>query len=72
MLHILILRTLFQTRLFEVIVLKFFCNFQAQEQGRPPERSSRFYAKGALQYLVPILTQTLTKQVSRKLNKVMR
>lgn len=35
---------------------------EAQEQGRPPERTSRFYAKGALQYLVPILTQTLTKQ----------
>jgi len=37
---------------------------QAQEQGRPPEKTSRFYAKGALQYLVPILTQTLAKQVS--------
>lgn len=36
---------------------------EAQEQGRPPERTSRFYAKGALQYLVPILTQSLTKQV---------
>lgn len=35
---------------------------EAQEQGRPPERTSRFYAKGALQYLVPILTQSLTKQ----------
>lgn len=38
---------------------------QASEQGRPPEHTSKFYAKGALQYLVPILTQTLTKQVSR-------
>lgn len=37
--------------------------FQASEQGRPPEHTSKFYAKGALQYLVPILTQTLTKQV---------
>lgn len=37
---------------------------QAAEQGRPPEHTSKFYAKGALQYLVPILTQTLTKQVS--------
>ena len=37
---------------------------QAQEQGRPPEKTSRFYAKGALQYLVSILTQTLAKQVS--------
>jgi importin subunit beta-1 len=35
---------------------------EAQEQGRPPSRSSKFYAKGALQYLVPILVQTLTKQ----------
>lgn len=39
---------------------------QASEQGRPPEHTSKFYAKGALQYLVPILTQTLTKQVSRQ------
>ncbi|XP_038837899.1 importin subunit beta-1-like isoform X3 [Salvelinus namaycush] len=35
---------------------------EALEQGRPPEHTSKFYAKGALQYLVPILTQTLTKQ----------
>lgn len=35
---------------------------EAQEQGIPPARTSRFYAKGALQYLVPILMQTLTKQ----------
>lgn len=35
---------------------------EAQEQGQPPQRTSRFYAKGALQYLVPILMQTLTKQ----------
>jgi importin subunit beta-1 len=35
---------------------------EAQEQGRPPSRLSKFYAKGALQYLVPILLQTLTKQ----------
>ncbi|KAH6939073.1 hypothetical protein HPB50_015715 [Hyalomma asiaticum] len=35
---------------------------EASEQGRPPARTSRFYAKGALQYLVPILVQTLTKQ----------
>uniref|UniRef100_A0A8C9EN56 Karyopherin subunit beta 1 n=1 Tax=Pavo cristatus TaxID=9049 RepID=A0A8C9EN56_PAVCR len=38
------------------------CFLQAAEQGRPPEHTSKFYAKGALQYLVPILTQTLTKQ----------
>ncbi|PWA28966.1 hypothetical protein CCH79_00019822 [Gambusia affinis] len=35
---------------------------EASEQGRPPEHTSKFYAKGALQYLVPILTQTLAKQ----------
>lgn len=35
---------------------------EAQEAGRPPERSSRFYAKGALQYLVPTLLMSLTKQ----------
>lgn len=35
---------------------------EAAEQGRPPEHTSRFYAKGALQYLVPIIMQTLTKQ----------
>jgi len=35
---------------------------EAQEQGRPPERTSKFYAKGALQYLIPILTQALTRQ----------
>lgn len=39
---------------------------QASEQGRPPEHTSKFYAKGALQYLVPILTQTLTKQVAER------
>lgn len=35
---------------------------EAAEAGKPPERTSRFYAKGALQYLVPILLATLTKQ----------
>ncbi|XP_034302242.1 importin subunit beta-1 isoform X3 [Magallana gigas] len=35
---------------------------EAAEQGRPPERTSRFYAKGALQYLSPILLHSLTKQ----------
>lgn len=35
---------------------------EAAEQGRPPERTSRFYAKGALQYLAPVLLHTLTKQ----------
>ncbi|KAF2976115.1 hypothetical protein EK904_014138 [Melospiza melodia maxima] len=41
-----------------------FSSLQAAEQGRPPEHTSKFYAKGALQYLVPILTQTLTKQAA--------
>ncbi|XP_022105978.1 importin subunit beta-1-like isoform X2 [Acanthaster planci] len=35
---------------------------EAHEQGRTPEHISRFYAKGALMYLVPILTLLLTKQ----------
>ncbi|KAK7111932.1 hypothetical protein V1264_011476 [Littorina saxatilis] len=35
---------------------------EAAEQGRPPERTSMFYAKGALQYLVPLLLATLAKQ----------
>lgn len=35
---------------------------EAHEQGRPPERTAMHYAKGALQYLVPILLVTLTKQ----------
>ena len=33
------------------------------ELGRPPEQTSRFYVKGALTYLVPILLVTLAKQV---------
>lgn len=36
---------------------------EATESGRVPARTSRFYAKGALQYLVPVLVQKLTKQV---------
>lgn len=35
---------------------------EANEHGVPPARTSRYYARGALQYLVPILTETLTKQ----------
>jgi importin subunit beta-1 len=35
---------------------------EASEYGRPPESVSRFYAKGALQFIVPLLMQTLTKQ----------
>src|SRR5690625_6616646 len=35
---------------------------EAAEQGRPPSRTSKFYAKGALPYLVPLLLQTLTHQ----------
>jgi len=35
---------------------------EASEAGRPPEHVSRFYAKGALQFLVPALMSSLTKQ----------
>ncbi|KAL8564063.1 Importin subunit beta-1 [Nucella lapillus] len=35
---------------------------EAAEQGRPPERTSMFYAKGALQYLVPLMLGSLAKQ----------
>jgi len=38
---------------------------EATEMGRPPQRTSRFYAKGALQYLVPLLIETLTRQVTK-------
>ena len=37
---------------------------EATDSGRPPEQTSRFYVKGAMPYLVPILLETLTKQVS--------
>ncbi|XP_033101755.1 importin subunit beta-1-like [Anneissia japonica] len=35
---------------------------EAMEQSRRPENYSRFYAKGALEFLVPILMKMLTKQ----------
>ncbi|XP_037976961.1 importin subunit beta-1 isoform X1 [Plutella xylostella] len=35
---------------------------EAGEAGRPPVRTSRYYARGALQYLAPVLMQKLTKQ----------
>ncbi|CAK9812724.1 Importin subunit beta-1 [Anthophora plagiata] len=35
---------------------------EASEGGRPPVKVSRHYAKGALQYLVPVLMKKLTKQ----------
>nr|CAB3260072.1 importin subunit beta-1-like [Phallusia mammillata] len=35
---------------------------EAAEAGRPPENISKFYAKGALQYLIPILTSILARQ----------
>ena len=35
---------------------------EASEAERPPEHVSRFYAKGALQFLVPALMMSLTKQ----------
>ena len=37
---------------------------QAAESNRKPDQSSRFYAKGALQYLTPLLTDSLKRQVS--------
>ena len=37
---------------------------EAEESGRPPDQTSRFYVKGAMQYLVPILLLTMAKQVS--------
>lgn len=40
---------------------------EAAESGEPPRRTSRFYAKGALQYVVPILLQKLTQQVRIRL-----
>lgn len=39
---------------------------EAAEVGRPPQRTSKFYAKGALQYLVPVLMSKLTKQVNHQ------
>uniref|UniRef100_H2ZAY2 Importin N-terminal domain-containing protein n=1 Tax=Ciona savignyi TaxID=51511 RepID=H2ZAY2_CIOSA len=39
------------------------CTYRFKIQtGRPPENISRFYAKGALQYLIPLLTHLLAKQ----------
>ncbi|XP_076765223.1 importin subunit beta Fs(2)Ket isoform X2 [Xylocopa sonorina] len=35
---------------------------EANESGRPPVKVSRHYAKGALQFLVPVLMKKLTKQ----------
>ena len=35
---------------------------EASEGGRPPSKVSRHYAKGALQFLVPVLMRKLTKQ----------
>ena len=37
---------------------------EAAESGHPPEQTSRFYVKGAMPFLVPILLVTLIKQVS--------
>ncbi|XP_065576563.1 importin subunit beta-1-like [Artemia franciscana] len=35
---------------------------EAVEMGRTPERTSRYYALGALQYILPVLLHLLTKQ----------
>ena len=40
-----------------------FVCVQAQEAGRPTEHASKFYIRGALPFLVPILLLALTKQV---------
>lgn len=37
-------------------------NQEAHEIGRPPNRVSKHYARGALQFLVPVLIEKLTKQ----------
>lgn len=37
---------------------------EAGETGQPPTRSSKFYAKGALPFLIPVLLSKLTKQVN--------
>lgn len=37
---------------------------EAEESGRPPDQTSRFYVKGAMEYLLPILLISLAKQVS--------
>lgn len=37
-------------------------NQEATEAGRPPTRVSKHYARGALQYLSPVLMEKLTKQ----------
>ena len=36
---------------------------EATESGRPPDQISRFYVKGAMTYLVPLLLESLAKQV---------
>lgn len=36
---------------------------EAVEAGHPPKQTSKYYAKGALQYLIPVLMSKLTKQV---------
>uniref|UniRef100_A0A915L5R3 Importin subunit beta-1/Transportin-1-like TPR repeats domain-containing protein n=1 Tax=Romanomermis culicivorax TaxID=13658 RepID=A0A915L5R3_ROMCU len=35
---------------------------EASEQGRPPEHVSKFYAKGALKFILPIVLECLTRQ----------
>merc|ERR1719242_455551 len=35
---------------------------EAEEEGKLPENVSKFYAKGALQYIMPIILETLAKQ----------
>lgn len=42
---------------------------EAVDNGCPPQRTSKFYAKGALKFLIPVLMTKLTKQVRYKNNK---
>jgi len=46
-----------------MLLIKF--PLQAAEANRKPEQASRFYAKGALQYVTPLLTEALKRQVSK-------
>ena len=54
-----------QQEVSDIIGEMFFVSIidlKAQEQNRQPERTSRYYARGALPYLVPVLLQRLTMQ----------
>lgn len=44
---------------------------EAQEMGKQPERNSCHYARGALPYLVPILTSIMTRQVETRISSLL-